>query len=99
MKATVELRVLNELGLHARPATEFVKCALRFKSTSIILFKGEQTFVASSILEILSAELDHGTVFLLEADGPEAEPALEAFTALMQKILADEEADRAGGGR
>lgn len=91
MKATVELQVLNELGLHARPATEFVRCALRFKTTSIRIHKGEQSFIASSILEILSAELDHGTVFLLEAEGPDAEAAAEAFVALMHHIR-DEEA-------
>ena len=93
MKASVELQVLNELGLHARPASEFVRCALRFKTTSIRLYKGEQVFVATSILEILSAELDHGTVFVLEAEGPEAETVLEAFAALMQKIRDDEAAE------
>ena len=96
MKATVELQVLNELGLHARPATEFVRSALRFKTTTIRLLKGDQVFVATSILEILSAELDHGTVFILEAEGPEAEEAVEVFTALMRRIR-DEEAS--GGTR
>ena len=95
MKEIVELQVLNELGLHARPATEFVRCALRFKGTDIRLHKGEQSFVATSILEILSAELDHGTVFLLEAEGSEAEAAVEAFAALMQKIRDDEAAEGA----
>ena len=93
MKATVELQVLNELGLHARPATEFVRSALRFKTTTIRLHKGDQTFVATSILEILSAELDHGTVFTLEAEGPEAEEAVEVFTALMQRIRDEETAE------
>ena len=93
MKASVELEVLNELGLHARPASEFVRCALRFKTTSIRLHKGEQSFVATSILEILSAELDHGTVFVLEAEGPEADAALESFAALMLKIRDDEGAE------
>ena len=93
MKATVELQVLNALGLHARPASEFVRCALGFKSTTIQLHKGEQCFVATSILEILSAELDHGTMFILEAEGPEAEAALEAFAALMEKIRDDEAAE------
>ena len=93
MKATVELQVLNELGLHARPATEFVRCALGFKSTTIRIHKGDQSFVATSILEILSAELDHGTVFILEAEGPEAESAVEVFTALMEKIRVDEAAE------
>ena len=98
MKASVELQVLNELGLHARPAAEFVRCALRFRTTDVRLYKGEQAFVATSILEVLSAELDHGTVFVLEADGPEAEAALEAFEALMRKIRDDESAE-GGKGR
>ncbi len=94
MKATVELQVLNELGLHARPATEFVRCALRFKTTTIRFHKSAQTFTATSILEVLSAEMDQGTLFTLEAEGPEAEAAVEAFTALMLRIRDDEEADR-----
>lgn len=94
MKVTVELQVLNELGLHARPATEFVRCALRFKTTTIRVHKGDQAFVASSILEILSAELDHGSVFLLDAEGPEAEAAAETFAALMQQIRDQEEGER-----
>ena len=93
MKATVELQVLNELGLHARPATEFVRCALRFKNTAVRFRKGDQCFTATSILEVLSAELDQGTVFILEAEGPEAEAeaVIEAFTALMIQIRDDEE--------
>ncbi len=96
MKVTVELRVLNELGLHARPATEFVKCAMRYRTTAICLHKGGQTFTATSILEVLSAELDQGAEFVLEADGPEAEQAAEEFAALMVKILKEEEAGRRG---
>ena len=60
------------------------------------MYKGDQSFVATSILEILSAELDHDTAFILEAEGPEAETAVEAFTALMEKIRDDEAAEGTG---
>ena len=94
MKVTVELQVLNELGVHARPATEFVRCALHYRTTTVRVLKGDQTFVASSILEILSAELDHGCVFILEADGPDAETVAEAFAALLRRFRDDEEGER-----
>ncbi len=91
MKATIELQVLNALGLHARPASEFVRCALKFRDTTIILRKGEQTCAATSILEVLTAELDQGSVFTVEADGPDAETALQEMAALMIRFR-DEEA-------
>lgn len=94
MKATVELQVLNELGLHARPATEFVRCAMRFRSTTVQFYKDGQCFTATSILEVLSAELDQGTLFILEAEGPEAEAVIEAFTALMIHIRDEEEGSK-----
>ena len=92
MKATVELQVLNELGLHARPATEFVRCAMRYPATRITLEKDGDIYTATSILEVLMANLDQGSVFTLEADGPEAEEALQEFKALMVRIRDEEEA-------
>ena len=93
MKATVELKVLNPLGLHARPASEFVRCAMKFRGTAIILRKGDQTFAATSILEVLTAELDEGAVFTAEADGPEAEIALQELAALMVRFRDEEAAE------
>ena len=93
MKSTVELQVLNPLGLHARPASEFVRCAMKFKGTTIVLHKGDQTFAATSILEVLTAELDQGAVFLAEADGPDAEAALQELGALMIRFRDEEAAE------
>lgn len=94
MNATIELKVLNALGLHARPASEFVRCALKFKGTSILLHKGEQTFAATSILEVLTAELDQGAVFTVEAEGPDAETAVQELAALMVRFRDEEASER-----
>ena len=93
MKATIELQVLNPLGLHARPASEFVRCAMKFKGTAIALRKGGQTFAATSILEVLTAELDLGAAFTLEAEGPDAETAVEELAALMVRFRDEEAAE------
>ena len=91
MSQQIELEVLNELGLHARPATEFVKCALRYKSTRFTIHREGATYTATSILEVLTANLDKGAIFTLEADGPEAEAALKEFAAMMVRFKEDEE--------
>ena len=92
MPQSVELEVLNELGLHARPATEFVRCAMRFKATTIVLRKDGATYAAISILEVLMANLDQGAIFTLEADGPEADEALRELAALLVKFRDEEQA-------
>lgn len=90
MSREIDLEVLNELGLHARPATEFVKCAMRYKSTRFAIRREDATYAATSILEVLTANLDKGATFTLEADGPEAEQALQEFAAMMVRFKEDE---------
>src|SRR5215212_5714100 len=45
-----EVEIVNELGLHARPAAEFVRCVQKFEC-EITIRKGEDHFSAGSILE------------------------------------------------
>jgi phosphocarrier protein HPr len=84
-----EVQIINTLGLHARPAAEFVKCAMEFRS-EILLRKGEERYSASSILEVLSANLDRGTKVTLEAVGPDAEEALDRLERLLQQFNDEE---------
>lgn len=90
MQLSVELVVLNRLGLHARPAAEFVRCAQRFGSTTLVLRKGGEVFAATSILEVLVANLDEGCAFTLEADGPDAADAVRELSALLEQFRAEE---------
>ncbi|MDR3406140.1 MAG: HPr family phosphocarrier protein [Chthoniobacter sp.] len=77
-----EVEILNPLGLHARPAAEFVRCVHTF-SSEIMIRKGEEHFSAHSILEVLSANLDCGTRIVLEATGPDAREALDRLEQLL----------------
>lgn len=89
-----ELEVLNELGLHARPATEFVRCAQKFRSTTLTIRRGAARYSCMSILEVLTANLDQGAIFTLEADGPEAEEAVREFAAMLVRFKEEEEKGR-----
>jgi phosphocarrier protein HPr len=80
-----EVSVLNKLGLHARPAAEFVRCARTFRS-SIFIEKEGESYSAASILDVLTANLDCGSKMILKADGPDAEAALERLAALLEEF-------------
>ena len=88
----IEVKVMNKLGLHARPASEFVRCVRTFKST-ISIKKDNETFSGSSILDVLTANLDCGSAFVLEAEGPDAETALERLARLLEEFREQEEAE------
>lgn len=84
-----EVKIVNELGLHARPAAEFVRMVQSFKS-EITIRKGDEHFVAASILEVLTANLDYGAIMVLEAIGPDAEKALDCLEQLLSEFREQE---------
>jgi len=88
-----EVQIINELGLHARPAAEFVRAVQKFQCEITIRKEGE-AFSAASILEVLSANLDCGSRIELEAIGPDAEEALDRLAKLLVVFKEQEERER-----
>jgi phosphocarrier protein HPr len=84
ISAQREVRVANKLGLHARPAAQFVKRVRSFRS-EIWLIKEGKRFSASSLIDVLRANLDCGATATLEAHGVDADEALED----LEKLLAE----------
>ena len=84
VSAKREVRITNKLGLHARPAAEFVKRANSFRS-EIWIVKDGKRYSATSLIDILRANLDWGATGTLEAHGVDAEEALER----LEKLLAE----------
>jgi phosphocarrier protein HPr len=85
-----QVTILNKLGLHARPAAEFVR-AVHACHSEVTIVKNEGRFSGASILEVLSANLDCGAAFLLRVDGPDAETALERLCFLLEEFRRQEE--------
>lgn len=75
-----ERQVIVQLaqGLHARPATLFVKVAASF-SSEIGLNKDEKKVNAKSIIGVMSLAVSKGQLVVLTADGADAEQALDAL--------------------
>ena len=84
VSARREVRITNKLGLHARPAAQFVKRVRSFRSEIWVVKEGKR-FSGSSLIDVLRANLDCGTTATLEAHGIDADDALEE----LEKLLAD----------
>jgi phosphocarrier protein len=73
--------VVNEKGLHTRPSTELLRCAIGFKAD--VTLKYQQEIVnAKSLLGILILAADKGAKINVEAVGEDAEEAVEAILTL-----------------
>ena len=82
VRASREITIMNELGLHARPAAEFVRRANAFRS-DIWLVTENGRFSALSLIDVMRANLDRGAVATLEAHGTDAEEALDRLAKLV----------------
>ncbi len=78
-----KLTICNEKGLHARPSARLVSVAQQFKC-EILVRKDDMEVSATSIMGLLMLGAAFGHVIELEAQGPEAQAALDAITALVE---------------
>ena len=81
-----EVTIVNELGLHARPAAEFVRRAGGFRSEIWLVRQDGKKFSASSLIDVMRANLDQGANVTLEAEGTDAEIAVERLAALLREF-------------
>ena len=79
-----EIIVRCESGLHNRQATYFVQKANEFNS-SIWLESDNRKMNAKSLLGIMSLGIVTGATVTLSAMGPDAEAAVTALEALLQR--------------
>lgn len=81
--------VVNRLGLHARPAAEFVKIAGRFDA-EIMVSKDGTEVNGKSILGVMTLAAECGSTLLLRADGNDASDAVDALADMLGQDLAEE---------
>ncbi len=83
----IRLVVRNRLGLHARPAAQFVSTAARFQSTVWVrnVSTGSDWANAKSINQIATLGVRQGHEIAIVADGPNAEEVLNALRDLVER--------------
>jgi phosphocarrier protein HPr len=85
LKLSRKMLVTNSSGLHARPTSELVRCAIRFKSR-ITLEANGKTCSAISIMDIMTADIRAGTEIVVTAEGTDAQKALDAMEYCLREL-------------
>ena len=76
----------NETGLHARPATEIAKIAMKYKCDVNLIVNGK-TINAKSPLMIMSAGIKSKTELEILCDGEDESQAIEELKIFLQNNL------------
>jgi len=80
---TKKLTVLNKLGIHARPAAQFVRVASRFQA-DVTVEKDDESVDGKSIMGLMMLAVGCGADVTVTVDGPDEEAALAALEELVQ---------------
>lgn len=84
-QATSRVTVPNRLGLHARPAMEFVEKASVFAcSVSVRRTDGDETVDGKSIMQMMLLAATVGTELEIACDGDDANDACSALVELVE---------------
>ncbi len=78
---TKELTVINDSGIHARPAALIVETATKFRS-NVIFIKDGMRANAKSIMNIMLLAAEPGAIIMVETEGPDETDALGAIEEL-----------------
>lgn len=76
--------IQNKTGLHARPASLFVKKASSFKS-KIKLKKDDTEVDAKSMLSVLTLGAGQGATITITTDGEDEKEAMQELIKLLQE--------------
>ena len=83
-----DMTIVNELGLHARPAGVFVKLATKFKS-DISVSKDGADVNGKSIMGVMTLAAECGSLLTVRAEGVDAEEAIAALERLVANGFSD----------
>ncbi len=72
-----EIEILNEAGLHLRPAAMFVQTANKYKNCEIYVIRDSMRVNGKSIMGLVMLAATKGTILTIECTGEEAQTALD----------------------
>lgn len=88
-RVTRELTVVNKLGIHARPASMFVRVANQFDS-EVLVEKDGETVNGKSILNLMLLAAGPGCRIRVSAEGADAAEAVDRIESLIKSKFEEE---------
>ena len=91
--AARDIVVSNKLGLHARPAMQFVDVANQFRSVVLVKKGGEEPAEADgkSVMQMIILAATEGTPMRIEAAGDDADEAVAKLVELFESKFGEED--------
>jgi phosphotransferase system HPr (HPr) family protein len=90
--AIKDVVVVNERGLHARPAMQFVDLANGFSSSVTVSKDGPEPIEVDgkSVMQMITLEATMGTVLHVKAEGDDAQAAVDKLAELFESKFGEE---------
>ena len=86
---TKELKIINNLGLHARAAAKVVSTANKFES-KIMFVKDDKNADARSIMKLLMLSASKGSYISVKIDGADQNDAMNSIEKLFENKFDEE---------
>ena len=87
--SSVKVTIQNELGMHARAATQFVQLASKYPC-DVYVEKDGQEVNGKSIMGVLLLVAAQGSQITIRAAGDQSEAAVEALAGLVNDKFGEE---------
>ncbi len=79
-----KVKIINKLGLHARPAAMLVKTAGKYKS-EVTLSKDDMEVNAKSIMGVMMLAAEKGSIVTIRAEGEDEAEVVDALVGLVER--------------
>jgi len=91
-KVSRQVVIRNRLGLHARPAMQFVDLANKFEATIKVHKGGDEPVEADgkSVMQMIILAATEGTPLRIDAEGPDAHQAVDELARLVESGFGEE---------
>ena len=94
---TGQVLLTHKIGLHARPSVKLTKLAKRFDSTIRLGTAPDGPWIdAKSVNKVMGAKIPQDVTLYFEAEGPDAQSAVAALTALVEGDFQEQKATGTG---
>lgn len=80
---TIEVEVVNNAGLHTRPAAAIVKIASKYKS-DFFLIKDDMEVNGKSIIGVMTMAAEKGSKITLQFEGPDENEVAKELKELFE---------------
>ena len=87
---TLSIKIINNLGLHARASAKLTQIANQFES-DIWLEKNDKKVNAKSIMGVMMLAASQGTNIIITTEGPDEKEALSAIVSLINDFFGEGE--------